>query len=172
MLTSGSPIVEFYSAIMKNNRIQATYEHLSDSLPLQIEKRVIDVLDLLMSNLGLNGRVLSLYFCSVETMIQLNGTYRNREKQTDLLSWIYQDGDAESITPEEPWGELVYCLEVIQKQAAASGWDLQDELLRLTVHGLTHLLGYDHEEEADEAVMLAFEKNLLQQIGLAGVYEP
>ncbi len=156
---------------MKNNHIQITFELPSDSLPPQTEKRMMDVLGLLMTELGVNDRVLSLFFCSLETMIQLNGTYRNREKPTDLLSWLYQDGDAESITPEEPWGELVYCLEVIREQAAASGWELEDELLRLTVHGLTHLLGYDHEDEADEATMLAFEKNLLEQIGLTGVYE-
>jgi probable rRNA maturation factor len=156
---------------MKNNQINTSYERPSDSLAPQIEKRVMDVLDVLMSKLDLNSRVLSLFFCSVETMIQLNGTYRNQEKPTDLLSWLYQDGDEEFITPEEPWGELVYCMDVIRKQAAASGWELEDELLRLTVHGLTHLLGYDHEEEADETVMLAFEKNLLEQIGLTGVYD-
>ncbi len=156
---------------MKNNHIQITFELPSDSLPPQTEKRMTDVLGLLMTKLGVSDRVLSLFFCSLETMIQLNGTYRNREKPTDLLSWLYQDGDAESITPEEPWGELVYCLEVIRKQAAASGWELEDELLRLTVHGLSHLLGYDHEDEADEATMLAFEKNLLEQIGMTGVYE-
>ncbi|MBT3226438.1 MAG: rRNA maturation RNase YbeY [Deltaproteobacteria bacterium] len=156
---------------MENEHIQITYELPSETLPLQTEKRIMDVLGLLMMKLGLNCRILSLFFCSVETMIQLNGTYRSQEKPTDLLSWLYQDVEAELITPDEPWGELVYCLELIRKQATESGWELEDELLRLTVHGLTHLLGYDHEDEADEAVMLAFEKDLLEQIGLTGVYE-
>lgn len=156
---------------MKNNHIQFTYESPSEALPKRTEKRLAEALHLLMADQDLSDRIVSLFFCSVETIVQLNGTYRNRGKPTDLLSWLYQDDEMQPNAAEETWGELVYCIEVICRQATASGWELEDELLRLTVHGLVHLLGYDHENDADEAVMLGFEKKLLQRIGLTGVYE-
>ncbi|MBU2648543.1 rRNA maturation RNase YbeY [bacterium] len=156
---------------MKTDLIQITYEDSTDTLPQPIEKRIVETLDFLMTELNQGARSISLFFCSIETMIQLNGTYRNREVPTDLLSWLYQDDTTGPHVPEEPWGEMVYCLAVIRKQAAASGWEIGDELLRLTVHGLTHLLGYDHESDADEAVMLDFEKKLLVRIGLEGAYD-
>jgi len=156
---------------MKNNHIQITYENPSVPLPEHTEKKLLDVLDLLMTEQVLNDRILSLFFCSVETMVQLNGTYRKKEKPTDLLSWLYLDGDTQLNTPEETWGELVYCIDVIYKQATASGWALEDELLRLSVHGLVHLLGYDHENDSEETTMLGIEKKLLERIGLKDVYE-
>lgn len=155
---------------MTDDQIQITYEEQISSLPRAIEQELKITILRLLKELGKVQCNLSLFFCSVETMIQLNGTYRNNDKATDLLSWLYSEDDTDAVVSEEPWGELVYCLTVIDKQAAASGWELKDELLRLTVHGLVHLLGYDHESDAEEAEMLGIEKKLLELIGLADVY--
>ncbi len=155
---------------MKSDYIQITYEELVDHLPKNTEKQITNVLKQLLKEQKQPKRSLSLFFCSLDTMTQLNATYRNKHKPTDLLSWLYGDSDTRSTVAEEPWGELVYCLEVIKGQAASSGWALKDELLRLTVHGLVHLLGYDHESDEEEAEMLGIETKLLERIGLTDVY--
>jgi len=155
---------------MTHNRIQIKYENESDTLPESTEERIAEVLILLMTEVNQPGRSLSLYFCSTETMSQLNGTYRKKEQATDLLSWLYQEDESETVIPGEPWGELVYCLEFIKDRLQTSGWELEDELLRLTVHGLVHLLGYDHESDTEEAEMLGMENKLLKRIGMVGVY--
>lgn len=155
---------------MKTNQIQISYDDSVDPLPAETENRIVENLTLLLKELDHPEQPLSLFFCSLDTMIQLNSTYRNKQKPTDLLSWLYEEEEPGQTVADEPWGELVYCLEVIQKQAAASGWTLSDELLRLTVHGLVHLMGYDHESDDEEAEMLGIETGLLERIGLADVY--
>lgn len=155
---------------MNTDAIQITYEEGIENLPLQLENKLTDTIQILLKKIKEDNRSLSIHFCSPESMAELNNTYRNKPKPTDLLSWLYDENDLTPTIEGEPWGELVYCLPIIQNQAADSGWELQNELLRLTVHGLVHLMGYDHETDAEEAEMLGIEKNLLEQIGLAGVY--
>ncbi len=88
-----------------------------------------------------------------------------------MLSWSYENDGLDEIPGDVPWGELALCLEIIEKQAESSGWPLETELLRLLVHGIGHLNGYDHElSEADEEEMLRFEIELLSYIGFEGVY--
>lgn len=154
---------------MTGNQILISSEDSSRPLPEKTEERLTEALLQLMDELNLSQQSLSLHFCSRETSRQLNQSYRNRNEPTDLLSWRYDDAESPE-TEEEPWGELVYCLALIRQQAAASGWELEDELLRLTVHGLVHLLGYDHESAAEETEMLGIETELLEKIGLKGVY--
>lgn len=150
--------------------IQITYEEGIEDLPASIEQRLTETITRLLGELDRCQRYLSLYFCSPDTIAELNHTWRNKNRPTDLLSWLYDTNDPGPAIPDEPWGELIYCLPVIKKQAMDSGWELEVELLRLTVHGLVHLMGYDHESEAEEAEMLGFEKKLLKLIGLAAVY--
>jgi len=155
---------------MTAENIQISYEEGIDSLPAKTEQHLTSTIRLLLDKIGCKERSLSLHFCSPATITSLNHTWRNSNQPTDLLSWLYASNEEEPGIPEEPWGELVYCLPVIERQAAGSGWELAVELLRLTVHGLVHLLGYDHESDAEEAEMLGIERKLLEQIGLAEVY--
>ena len=155
---------------MRTYQIQITSEEEISQLPKETETKLLETISVLLKQVEQAHRTLSLYLCSSGTIAQLNHTYRQKNRPTDLLSWLYEEGDADPMMPEEPWGELVYCLPVIQDQAAESGWELQDELIRLTVHGLVHLMGYDHETEGEEAEMLGIEKQLLEQIGMEGVY--
>lgn len=64
-------------------------------------------------------------------------------------------------------GDIVLCPSVAEKQAAAAGHALEDELLLLTVHGILHLLGYDHAEPDEKAEMFGLQRRLLLEF-LAG----
>ncbi|MBX2989183.1 MAG: rRNA maturation RNase YbeY [Bdellovibrionaceae bacterium] len=88
-------------------------------------------------------RELSLVFLKEMDAKQLNWTHRQRDYATDVLS--FQTDDPDSL------GELVMCALVLQKQAKEHKMSFEDELGYMVLHGVLHLLGYDHEQEKDEA---------------------
>ncbi len=153
-----------------HQQVQISYEDHVDQLPQETEELIKETFQKLLNDTGNEKKVVSLYFCSLSTIQSLNLSYRNINRPTDILSWSYQEEDA--IAESEPWGELAVCLDVCQRQADASGWSLDTELLRLLVHGLGHLMGFDHEQsDEDEARMLELEKQLLSSIDLGDLYD-
>ena len=136
---------------------------LSDSLELSIRTNLTTVLNYLEKP----EDTVTIYFCSADSMRELNKQYRDLDKPTDILSWGYEE---EMMQVGEPWGEMAVCLTICEQQARQSEWELETELLRLLIHGIAHILGYDHQTPEEEAVMLKLEKELLEQIGLTEIY--
>ena len=104
---------------------------------------------------------------------RLNSRYRGMGSPTNVLSFRYADS-AETIPASElgepqPLGDIVVAFETAQNEAASEGRSLADHLSRLVVHGMLHLLGFDHvcEEEAEE--MEHLERSALTE---AGVVDP
>lgn len=94
------------------------------------------------SKLG-QARELTLAFVSKKEMQRLNREFRSKDRPTDVLSFAPTD--------EDSLGELVLSLEVIRRQAAEHGLTLNEELGYMVLHGVLHLLGYDHERSKREA---------------------
>ena len=94
----------------------------------------------------------------------LNGRFRNRNRPTNVLSFPA----AKSAAPH--LGDLVLAHGVCAAEAAAQGKSLADHLVHLTVHGVLHLLGRDHETEAEAEAMEAEERSLLASLGVADPY--
>jgi len=104
---------------------------------------------------------LSLVLCSDAHIRQLNAAWRSQDRATDVLSFPQDDPVV--------LGDLVLSLDTADRQAQERGWSVQTELRILLVHGLLHLLGYDHETGADDfAEMAAAERRLLDRLGWAG----
>ncbi len=96
-------------------------------------------------------------FRSARQMQKLNTTFRNKKKPTDVLS--FESGDPMTL------GELVFCLPVLIKQAKQQKHSLDQELQYMTIHGLLHLLGYDHESsQAEEALMFRVQDFCFEQV--------
>jgi probable rRNA maturation factor len=115
-----------------------------------------------------NGMV-SLTFVSDEDIRELNRQYRSLDKPTDVLSFSMLEGDELAETPEledDPIGDIVISLETARRQSDDYGHSLEREIGFLFVHGFLHLLGYDHESEADEQVMTEKQERVLQSAGL------
>jgi probable rRNA maturation factor len=93
-------------------------------------------------------------------MTHLNETYRHKDGPTDVLSFPPPDY-AKALQPDH-LGDIVICYEVAQEQAQQHGWPLEHELSLLTLHGLLHLLGYDHEQ--DDGEMMALQQKLTDQL--------
>ena len=105
-----------------------------------------------------------------ETMRAVNAEWRGRDKPTNVLS--FPVGDMPFV-PDAPWplGSLLLAGGVLQREAAARSVALADHLAWMVVHGILHLLGYDHERGEAEAVhMEALERAALKRLGLPDPY--
>ncbi len=105
---------------------------------------------------------LSIAIVDIAEMAELNAGYRDKEGPTDVLSFPCDDPCA-VVGPDEPvtLGDVVIAPEIAERQAADFGHTVEEELNLLLVHGVLHLLGYDHEAEEDAEVMQARERLLL-----------
>jgi rRNA maturation RNase YbeY len=108
-----------------------------------------------------DGEQLSLMLCDDETIRELNCRWREVDKATDVLSFPMDD--------PQLLGDLVISLDTAERQAKERSIATRDELRVLMVHGVLHLLGYDHEDTPEEhEEMRAAESKLLTRLGWAG----
>lgn len=100
-----------------------------------------------------------------ERIRELNSRYRGVDSATDVLSFTMDNGEA----PGEPalLGDVVISLETASREARNLG-ELLSRTLLLAVHGLLHLLGYDHETDEDAEEMQTHEKDVLAKVALRG----
>ncbi len=98
----------------------------------------------------------------------LNGRFRDRDRPTNVLSFPAADMTIPGQAPH--LGDLVLAYGVCAAEAEAQGKSLTDHLAHLTVHGVLHLLGRDHEAEAEAEVMEAEERTILATLGVADPY--
>ncbi len=94
---------------------------------------------------------------------ELNRTYRDTDAPTDVLSFSQVEGEEFAVPDGEArhLGDVIISVETARRQAEEYGLTLQDELAHLLVHGILHLLGYDHEVAAEEEVMRRHEDAIL-----------
>jgi len=90
----------------------------------------------------------------------LNREYAGEDHATDVLSFSQREGAG---VRGGPLGDVVISVETARRQAREGGRALVDELAHLAVHGLAHLLGYDHATPAEERVMFGYEAKLRAQ---------
>ncbi len=110
---------------------------------------------------------LSLLFCSNEYIQQLNCDYRGINKATDVLSFaLYEDAFDQILKEQDELllGDIVIAPRYVEAQALEYDHSPADELRLLLVHGLLHLLGYDHIDDEDAAKMEERERFLLSQL--------
>ncbi|WP_235814514.1 rRNA maturation RNase YbeY [Propionispora sp. 2/2-37] len=104
-----------------------------------------------------------------EYIHSLNREYRGRDCSTDVLSFALAEGEEPDIIDgpeEELLGDIIISLDATIRQAEEFGHSVERELAYLTVHGMLHLLGYDHEQEADRQDMRAAEEEVLKALHL------
>ena len=92
----------------------------------------------------------------------LNLQYADEDHATDVLSFAQQEAPAGFGPPPDPdlLGDIVISIDTAERQARQHGHGLDAELLHLAVHGLCHLLGYDHATQSEERVMFTYEAQL------------
>jgi len=93
----------------------------------------------------------------------LNRQYLDIDAPTDVLSFPAEETDLESGNPY--LGDIILSFPRAQEQARSGGHPVEDEIRLLVVHGVLHLLGYDHGEEEEQKVMWAAQAEILEQLG-------
>lgn len=97
----------------------------------------------------------------------LNGRYRGKETETNVLSFPAELPEGIDLPL---LGDIVICAPVVAAEAAAQGKPEKAHWAHLTVHGVLHLLGYDHQHEAEAGVMESLEIRLLESLGFPNPY--
>ena len=111
---------------------------------------------------------LSVYICSAAEIQQLNRQYRGKDSVTDVLAFSQvEQADADSPRLDNSLlGDVVICLDVLVEQAGEYGHSVIQELHRLLIHGILHLIGYDHEQgHGHEQAMKQEEQRILRIMG-------
>ena len=109
--------------------------------------------------LDLGDSELSIALIDDESIAELNGEYRDKPRPTDVLSFSLVEGDFADHRGGM-LGDVVISVETAAKQAAERHRGLDDEIAKLLVHGVLHLIGHDHEVDDEARVMAAEEKRV------------
>jgi len=109
--------------------------------------RVGAFVEFALERLGLFGAQVTIVLVGERAMRVLNKRWRGLDRPTDVLSFSQREGTGGGLHPDL-LGDLVICVPVARRQAREAGHCLVAEIDRLAVHGLLHLAGYDHEENA------------------------
>ena len=129
------------------------------------------------AGLGLVGRdpdrhEVGLLGCDDKRIAVLNAEFRGKPQPTNVLSWPAFSGPV----PEPAGagrlflGDLALAFDTCAREAEAAGIGLGDHAAHLVLHGLLHLLGHDHEEDAEAEAMEALESKILASMGIANPY--
>ncbi len=136
------------------------------TLPERLEEAI--TLTLKMTAPNLQACPLCLRLADNAVVQQLNNEWRHKNTVTDVLSFPMQDGP--DFLPELPLGDIILAWPFVTQEAARLGLPVADHALHLVIHGVLHLLGYDHIEDEDAATMQQKERKVLQRLGLHDPY--
>lgn len=120
---------------------------------------------------GKDSVSVSIRVVNADEMQALNGQYRGMDNPTNVLSF------PASIPPEileqldrTPLGDIAICAQVVEAEALAQGKPPANHWAHLTVHGLLHLLGHDHQDEEEAKTMESLERKYLADLGIPDPY--
>ena len=97
---------------------------------------------------------------------EINKEYRNIDKETDVISFALEDEKSFNTKDVRMLGDIYISIDRVRSQALEYGHSEKRELYFLSVHGLLHLLGYDHMKKEDEEVMFAKQEEVLSRYGI------
>ena len=94
---------------------------------------------------------------------ELNREYRGIDRETDVISFALEDDKTFNTTEVRMLGDIYISIDKVRSQAEEYGHSFKRELFFLSVHGLLHLLGYDHMKKEDEEIMFAKQEEILNR---------
>lgn len=125
---------------------------------------VSDIADRVLKYLIIpSGSELSVIIDSDEFIRELNRKYRTQDEPTDVLS--FSSGETDPQTGSRYYGDIIISYPRAVAQAQTGDHTVEDEITLLIVHGILHLLGYDHEEEIEQKEMWAVQNKILINLG-------
>jgi probable rRNA maturation factor len=141
--------------------VQLTVQYATRAQPLPSER---NLRKWVKAALGADAR-LTVRLVGLSEGRTLNREYRGKDYATNVLTFVLDDGP-----PYD--GDLALCAPVVTREARAQRKDIMAHYAHLTVHGVLHLQGYEHEREAEAAVMEKLETRILKRLGFPNPYAP
>lgn len=137
--------------------------------PIPVSKKHIQEWALIALGAEYRGYELTLRFVDVPEIQTLNRTYRQQDKATNVLA--FPSAIPEEIRKVHPFlGDVIICPDVLQTESEDANVPLEEHWAHIIVHGILHLLGHDHIEAEETAVMQALEIELLSKLGFSNPY--
>ena len=138
---------------------QAWSEALPDVEPLVMRAAI--------AALGAAAGTVAILLTDDDTVRDLNARFRGKDRPTNVLSFPAAPMPGAELPP---LGDIVLAFETCASEAATQGKTLVDHLTHLVVHGVLHLLGRDHQDDAEAEAMEAEERSILAGLGIADPY--
>jgi len=127
------------------------YEYLNDVINATLEHEKIE------------NAIFSIVFVTDEEIHKINREYRNVDRITDVISFAFEDNNKMMYNNFRLLGDIYISIPQMKRQAIMYGHSEKRELSFLTVHGLLHLLGYDHMNEKEEKKMFTLQEVILNE---------
>jgi len=124
-----------------------------------------DVIEYVLKKFNEENSILNVIFINDEIMHEMNRDYRGIDRATDVLSFALNDNKRIE-TEINVLGDIYISIDKMKSQALDYEHSEKRELSFLCVHGILHLLGYDHMNESDEKVMFGLQKEILEELGI------
>ena len=133
-----------------------------------IEDEIIRAAEIVGKIYGVENSEVSITLTDDKNIHELNKKYRGIDRPTDVLSFAFRESDEPKILDAEfeTLGDIIISVERAKFQAEDFGHSFLREIIFLEVHGLLHLLGYDHIEENDRIEMENEQKFVMEKIGI------
>jgi probable rRNA maturation factor len=107
------------------------------------ERRIKKIAEKILNYLGISSNELSILFLDNRGITEINKKYLKRNRPTNVISFALNEGECRNINPRV-LGDVVISVEKAQEQAGINGTTLEEEISFLLIHGILHLIGYDH----------------------------
>lgn len=125
-----------------------------------------DFIDYSVKYLKIDNPYFNIIFIDNEKIRQINKEYRNIDKETDVISFALEDDKTFNTDKFRFLGDIYISIDKAKSQAKDYGHSLKREICFLSIHGILHLLGYDHMNEADEKIMFNLQEEILSSYGI------
>ena len=128
------------------------------------------VADYAMKSEDVNNGVVNIIIVDNKKIREINKEYRKIDKETDVISFALEDDDTFIELPIRVLGDIYISIDKVKSQASEYGHSEKREICFLTVHGILHLLGYDHMNKDDELVMFSKQAKILDDLDIRRDY--
>ena len=155
---------------MASTELEIQYCSSEDALPTpaQFSEWANCVAELATSSEIDAARSMVVRLVDREEMADLNNQWRDKDYATNVLAFPFAEPDAAA---HIPLGDIVICPSVVQEEAQAQGKPFIDRMAHMLIHGMLHLLAYDHQSPEEAQAMEAVEQEALARLGYAKPYE-
>lgn len=127
---------------------------------------LLELIEFALDYLKIEDVTFNIIFVDNKKIHELNKQYRNIDKETDVITFALEDSKEEFITPFRILGDIYISIDKAKSQAIEYKHSFKREICFLAVHGLLHLLGYDHMNEEDEKIMFSYQELILSEFGI------